>query len=135
MEDCLPPWFSWFEGASCAASVMINLTLLYLIAFHTPTDLKPYRRVLGCNCILDLLFAVCSEIIQPVWYTRRLRATLASFQHVHIRDDVIFFTVNGALTSSLNGRFFMVAAYSFVLYLMIFAISIPFLYRYLAVCW
>ncbi|KAH7710479.1 hypothetical protein AAVH_22217, partial [Aphelenchoides avenae] len=55
---CLPEWYGWIEFNSASLSMIANLSLIYLVIFHTPPELKIFRRVLMCNCFVDVFYTV-----------------------------------------------------------------------------
>lgn len=66
MLPCLSPWFSQLELASASLSLVANTVLGILVLFRTPCEMKIYRRVLLCNCAVDILFTVAAYAIELV---------------------------------------------------------------------
>lgn len=54
------------ENVASAISYSVNAFLIYLIAFHTPNDLKVYSRVLLCASVVDILYTTVFLIIGAV---------------------------------------------------------------------
>ncbi|KAI1706579.1 serpentine type 7TM GPCR chemoreceptor str domain-containing protein [Ditylenchus destructor] len=57
------------EEAAAAISYFVNASLIYLIVFHTPNDVKIYSRLLLCSCAVDCLFTTVMFFTQPVSLT------------------------------------------------------------------
>lgn len=66
MLPCLSPWFSQFELASASLSLVANTALAILVLFRTPSEMKIYRRVMLCNCAVDIIFTAASYAIELV---------------------------------------------------------------------
>lgn len=63
---CIPEWYSSLELASAISSLAANGLLVVLVLFRTPRELKVYRRVILGNVSADLLFTICSYVIEVV---------------------------------------------------------------------
>ncbi|KAH7707457.1 7TM GPCR protein [Aphelenchoides avenae] len=116
---CLPDWYGRIELSSATISICANTLLIFLILFKTPHDLKVYSRVLLCNCVVDIFYTVSAYMIEL---------------HMYFRNGIVIYTVKDAFGSSLHGRFLQTSLFWFATYLTIFIISVPFVYRYCAVC-
>ncbi|KAH7696247.1 hypothetical protein AAVH_36685, partial [Aphelenchoides avenae] len=53
---------------------------------------------------------------------------------MYFLNGVVFYTVKDVFASDLHGRFLQTSFFWFATYLTIFIISVPFVYRYFAVC-
>lgn len=65
-ERCIPEWYGTLEVCSATASVFANVLVALLVVFRTPKELKVYRRVLLCNCVVDLFYTTVSYMIELV---------------------------------------------------------------------
>ncbi|KAH7720922.1 hypothetical protein AAVH_11560 [Aphelenchoides avenae] len=125
MDEVKPPCLS--EGyrttsyLSTSLGLFLNALAIVLILFRTTKELRVYSRVLLGNCVVDVLFIVVTFVVDL---------------HISFRNGIVFYVVDGGLLreETLHTKFVLIVLYLFVLYLTIFVVAPPFIYRYFAVC-
>lgn len=65
---CLHPALRTSEAVTATLGLLLNVTLALLIVSRTEKELRPYGRVLLCNCCVDGVFSLLAyvfEIVRP----------------------------------------------------------------------
>lgn len=63
---CLHPALRASEAVAATLGVLLNMTLAILIIFRTEKELRPYARVLLCNCCVDGIFSLLAYVFEFV---------------------------------------------------------------------
>jgi hypothetical protein len=56
----------WNTLVTLVIGSCLNLFTIWMILNHTPTEMRPYSRMLIQSCVTDLVVLTLSFIIQPV---------------------------------------------------------------------
>jgi len=100
---------------------LFNIWLIWLVWKKTPKEMKPYRKILILNCVIDIVYLLVYGLTMPVLIISKGYAVL--FQTGFFWE----------IAQPYN--FVLVGSIMFLQQLSIYALIVPFLYRYLAICW
>lgn len=67
-RECVNSDYMTVESIVAAASVFLNVTLMLLIGFATPKELRDYARVLLSSCVLELLVTASAYLFETVFF-------------------------------------------------------------------
>lgn len=63
---CIKPFLRHAETTAFVPSILFNALLLVLIWVCTEEEMRPYSRILFYNCVVDLIFATFTYLVDMV---------------------------------------------------------------------
>ena len=58
--------YSYNSKVCLILGFMLNLTVIWLVRYRTPKEMKVYSKIVFQTCFVDLILLVSSELVQPV---------------------------------------------------------------------
>uniref|UniRef100_A0A914EAJ5 Uncharacterized protein n=1 Tax=Acrobeloides nanus TaxID=290746 RepID=A0A914EAJ5_9BILA len=108
------------DTIAAAVALFSNVLLIFLIIKHTPKALEPYSRILLQTCAIDLIYTALIFVLKP---------------HTEFTDGIFLLMINGFLEKVTSPwDFILNLTWCYALFFCMFAMPIPFYYRYVCVC-
>ena len=123
------------DTIAAAVALFSNVLLIFLIIKHTPKALEPYSRILLQTCAIDLIFTFVIFVLKPVIIRKFSNILSHYFQHTEFTDGIFLLMINGFLEKVTSPWDFLLnLTWCYALFFCMFAMPIPFYYRYVCVC-
>lgn len=62
----VPVWYEYADFTTTVLSAALNTVFALLVSLKTPREMKKYKKVFVCICVVDVLYAVTNYIVAMV---------------------------------------------------------------------